>query len=325
MKKDVLNKTLVLVTIFLFFFVCTSPCITGTNFNDDTTPPITTHTLDPPEPDGDNGWYVSDVNVTLIAMDDISGVNNTYYRINSGMWQNYTEPFTINKDGDDILIEYYSIDNADNQETIKQTSIDMDQTVPFVDYSFEGADFDEESLIYLYTFNVTATDATSNINRVELFADGELYETIYGPGPTYTFQMLQDYDFSVNGFIFKRNITDEYIKFYAIVVSELWIGNNFYLLPSPYAYDNAGNYMYDQIPDCPPYPEKKMFKWYKFSNEYEGYIGNYYINAIFKKCPIAVSTVPNLLNFEPNNLFLRFLDQFPLLHKLLDSWRNNLV
>ena len=51
---------------------------------DDTTPPVTTHSLDPPEPDGWNGWYVSDVNVTLTATDDESGVKEIKYCVNRG-------------------------------------------------------------------------------------------------------------------------------------------------------------------------------------------------------------------------------------------------
>ena len=324
MKKEIVRKTLVLVSIFLFISVIINPIITGNNFVDDTTPPITTYALDPPTPDGCNGWYVSDVNVTLTATDYISGVNITYYRINGGEWEIYNSTFVISEDGDDILIEYYSIDNADNQETIKQTSIDMDQTKPVVDYCFEWADYDKENSIYLYMFNVTATDVTSKMNRVEFFiSDDELYKTIYRPGPDYTFKILQDFDFSIKGYICKRNITDKYVKFFAIVVTESESMNfSTYSLPFPIAYDNAGNYKKDKIIiGEPPTPWKRYFKWYKFPNDYKGTIGSYYIDAIFEKSPIAVSMVPNILNFEPNNLFLQFLDHFPLLHRLLDIWR----
>jgi len=52
-----------------------------------TTPPVTTATLDPANPDGNNDWYVSPVQVTLQATDLGSGVKNTRYRINNGSWQ----------------------------------------------------------------------------------------------------------------------------------------------------------------------------------------------------------------------------------------------
>ena len=83
MKQRTFCKTLAVDVILLFIGMGINPAIAN---NDDTTPPITTHTLDPPEPDGLNGWYVSNVNVTLTATDDMSGVNVTYYRINGGEW-----------------------------------------------------------------------------------------------------------------------------------------------------------------------------------------------------------------------------------------------
>ena len=48
----------------------------------DTTPPRTTHALDPAQPDGDGNWYVSPVEVTLNATDNDggSGVDRTEYR-----------------------------------------------------------------------------------------------------------------------------------------------------------------------------------------------------------------------------------------------------
>jgi len=295
---------------------------------DDTTPPITTHSLDPLTPDGDNGWYVSDVTVSLNATDDISGVNITYYRVDGGEWEVYDSTFVISEDGDGILIEYYSVDNADNQEPIKQVSIDMDQTKPSVDYHFFWETVDEEKCIFGYTFVVTATDDISDMNRVEFFiTEDELYDTLYGLGPEYTFHILQDFDFSVKGYICKINITDNYVKFFAIVVTESESMNfSTCYLPFPIAYDNAGNYKIDMIvKPPPPSPWKRYFKWYKFPNDYKGTIGSYYIDAIFEKRPTSVSIVPNLLNFEPNNLFLRFLDHFPLLHHLLDIWRHVFV
>ena len=50
--------------------------------DEDTTPPRTTHALDPATPDGDGGWYVSPVEVTLNATDNEggSGVDTTEYR-----------------------------------------------------------------------------------------------------------------------------------------------------------------------------------------------------------------------------------------------------
>src|SRR3954451_25241481 len=45
------------------------------SFKYDSTPPVTTATLDPPSPNGLNGWYVGPVTLTLDSVDRDSGVS----------------------------------------------------------------------------------------------------------------------------------------------------------------------------------------------------------------------------------------------------------
>ncbi|QYR22875.1 Ig-like domain repeat protein [Paenibacillus sp. sptzw28] len=72
----------------------------------DKTAPVTKFSLSPV-----NEGYT----VTLAATDDISGVKQTYYRLNHGTWIMYSAPFTLSRTGNQIL-EYYSEDNAGNEE-----------------------------------------------------------------------------------------------------------------------------------------------------------------------------------------------------------------
>lgn len=62
---------------FLFMWTAFIPAQSGELSRDDTTPPVTTLSFDPPTPDGLNGWYVSNVTITLNATDNQSGVNVT--------------------------------------------------------------------------------------------------------------------------------------------------------------------------------------------------------------------------------------------------------
>ncbi|KYK22804.1 hypothetical protein AYK24_08295 [Thermoplasmatales archaeon SG8-52-4] len=150
-------------------------------------PPI----LDPPEPDGCNGWYVSDVEVILNATDPFSnnvssGVKEIRYTINGGAEQvieGSTGSFVITQDGEDILVEYWAVDWVGNVESPKKSfSIDIDQTSPEVSLSYEiiggnklqGWDFE---------FSVVATDEMSGIWYVEFYLNEDLQETIYAPDP----------------------------------------------------------------------------------------------------------------------------------------------
>lgn len=62
--------------------------------------------------------YISDVLVTLNATDDITGVDTTMYKLDEALWETYSEPFSVTKDGSHLL-RFYSIDNAGNIEEEK--------------------------------------------------------------------------------------------------------------------------------------------------------------------------------------------------------------
>jgi hypothetical protein len=269
MKQRNIGKGLVVAVIILLSLSATQSI--GIPFDDDTTPPVTVHTLDPPEPDGLNGWYVSDVNITLTATDDESGVNVTYYRVDGGEWIIYNELFTLSEDGDDILIEYYSVDYAENVEDVKSFRVDIDQTVPDIDFTFEYLGND------VFIYEAEARDKMSNMERVEFYIVNQLKEVVYGSGPYYSWETTLVLELFVFGFICLRRITDENIRFYAISVR---IGDNCwqdYHTIGAIAYDNAGNSNSDGMSGHPEQPKQESFRWFEFENNYSGYIGRFFI------------------------------------------------
>ncbi|RKY01404.1 MAG: hypothetical protein DRP55_04325, partial [Spirochaetes bacterium] len=90
--------------------------------------PTTSCHLNPSLPDGENGWYLNPVTVTLEASDDASGVAKTFYRIDSGEWKEYTGAFEVG-DGKHV-ISYYSVDNAGFVEKAKSININVDMYAP---------------------------------------------------------------------------------------------------------------------------------------------------------------------------------------------------
>jgi len=161
-------------------------------YSDD--PPI----LDPSIPDGKEGWYVSDVTVTLNATDPVShdvssGVKEIIYTINDGAEQKLpgkTGSFIVNQDGEDILIKYWAVDWVGNVEPTKhQFTLDIDQTVPEVDLTYEVTG-GSPLTGWEFTFTATATDAMSGMERVEFALNDLLQHTVTGPGPTYTWTLM---------------------------------------------------------------------------------------------------------------------------------------
>jgi len=151
-------------------------------------PPI----LDPSIPDGLNGWYVSDVTVTLNATDPwsngvSSGVKEIRYTINDGLEQvlpGNIGSFVITEDGKNIFIEYWAVDWVGNVETPKKSfTIDIDQTVPeiYLNYEVSG----NKLLGWDFIFTATADDAMSGMDYVEFYLNGLIQKTVTGPGPDY--------------------------------------------------------------------------------------------------------------------------------------------
>jgi cytochrome c len=130
---------------------------------------------------GQNGWYTSDVTVTLSATDPPTtfqiggstspfGVNHTYYKIDSGSWNTYTSPFVITAAGQHTVL-YYSVDIAGNVETQKSVSLKIDKTAPTITLTKEQIDtFDAK-------FTAQVSDETSGVDRVEFSLDGVLQFT----------------------------------------------------------------------------------------------------------------------------------------------------
>ena len=175
------------------------------SFNSSFIPPVTTISFDPPEPDGCNGWYVSNVTVTLNATDE-DGVNATYYRLDSGEWKTYESPFFISEDGE-YTIEYYSIDYVGNIEDVKSSTINIDKTPP--ETSLEYKAWKEDCKWYVkFIFNVT--DSTSGASgRVEWFLNEVIQKIDEGPGPTYEWTIKWSTDYGHSSVIFKATTWDK--------------------------------------------------------------------------------------------------------------------
>ena len=104
----------------------------------DIEPPWTEMTMDPEIPNGDNGWFTVPIEITFQAYDNDSPPENvsTYYIINGGEPQLYVPGSIIilSFEGEANWIEYWSIDNASNEEQPHHVveNLKIDLTEPFV-------------------------------------------------------------------------------------------------------------------------------------------------------------------------------------------------
>ncbi|MBE3137036.1 MAG: right-handed parallel beta-helix repeat-containing protein [Thermoplasmata archaeon] len=146
----------------------------------DQTPPVTTAVLDPLTPNGENGWYISSVEVTLSATDEGSGVASTWYKVDTGFYQIYSTPFTVTTNGEHIVL-FYSYDNAGGQETEKSVTFKIDQTPSTTTVKFTAEAGDNNWFISDVEVKLTAADTTSGVAETRYKLDEGSWTTYSAP------------------------------------------------------------------------------------------------------------------------------------------------
>jgi parallel beta-helix repeat protein len=138
---------------------------------EDTTPPVTTISLEGTL--GNNGWYTSDVTVTLSATDDISGVDKTEYSFDGSTWFIYDTSFVITAEGV-TTIYYRSSDVAGNIETTRRETVKIDKTASTITVTLSapayGVTYTQADTL---TLTYTATDPISGLASINATLDDE--------------------------------------------------------------------------------------------------------------------------------------------------------
>jgi hypothetical protein len=284
------------INIFQFYSVDNAGNVEETKQTEikiDCYPPILYISFDPPEPDGENGWYVSNITVILNATDDMSGVKEIryiYHGFHTIPGDNGT--FIIAEDGD-VPFECWAIDNVDNEEIPHHICVvtNIDRNAPEIDLTFEVTG-GNPIIGYDLTFTATATDELSGMNKVEFYlnnyTNSSLQKTIIGPGPTYQwmYHLSSFSGLNIIGLIINPEITNDYVKFFAVFVLVMgFVNQSLPFWVSAYAYDNAGNYAFYETENPTPKsslsPGVYIFKNLMLPNDYKGDIGEFFIKASF--------------------------------------------
>lgn len=118
-------------------------------------------------------WMNTDTTVNLDAVDPLSGVKETHYRVDGGAWAAGTS-LTIGASGTHT-VEFYSIDQAGNTETTQKTMVSIDKTAPVTTAVYPTGWTNTNT-----TVSLTATDAGSGVKTTYYRIDG----SSWNPGTT---------------------------------------------------------------------------------------------------------------------------------------------
>ena len=151
----------------------------------DNTPPSVVARLAGTE--GDAGWYLTPVTVTLSGSDATSGLANLQFQISAATRVTYTGPFAVNASGSHLL-SLVGTDFAGNAyETAIPVLIDRVEPEVLVAFPAEGAIVDAGNFVFTWS----GSDMESGIDHFEIRLDSGDYLGV-GANTTYTFAGVPD-------------------------------------------------------------------------------------------------------------------------------------
>lgn len=115
--------------------------------------------------DAPQGWQTQDVEITLTATDDLSGVDKTYYSVDGGEFQEGTF-FAITEPGVHEVL-FYSVDKAGNIEGVNKVQVKLDEQAPVTAAEAPQGWVNQDAGITLI-----ATDDLSGVDKTYYSVDG---------------------------------------------------------------------------------------------------------------------------------------------------------
>jgi hypothetical protein len=131
-------------------------------------------------PVGNNTYYKGPIQMSLAATDNVSGVANTYYRIDGGPIQTYAAPFTVSGDGPHP-VDFWSIDVAGNNNHAYTVMIRIDATAPSTQVALSGPSGSNGWYVGPVQVALGATDNLSGMANSYYAVDGGATQTYAGP------------------------------------------------------------------------------------------------------------------------------------------------
>ncbi|HXG54119.1 MAG TPA: family 10 glycosylhydrolase [Vicinamibacterales bacterium] len=133
----------------------------------DSTAPVTSATIDPTSPRGDNDWFVGDVRVSLAATDYCSGIARTEYSVDGGgTWQPYADGVVLTSEGTTVL-SYRSVDETGNVEPASALTVRIDRTDPTITLTSDRSVlWPPNGQMVPVTFTGSGADSTSGLAGV---------------------------------------------------------------------------------------------------------------------------------------------------------------
>jgi hypothetical protein len=142
----------------------------------DSAAPVTTHTVTGTS--GTNDWYVSDVVLSLSAVDTNSNIYQTEYSLDGGItFSVYSDSLTISNGTSSVL--YRSVDNAGNIESSHALVLKVDTEKPTTTPIIAGSEGVDGWIVSSAAMDFTAEDDISSVFKTEYSLDNGATWNLY--------------------------------------------------------------------------------------------------------------------------------------------------
>jgi hypothetical protein len=143
---------------------------------------------------GDQVYFSGRTKLKLTAVDNKSGVKQTWYSIDNGEFQQYDQPFYLPSQSGLHIIRYFAEDNAGNEGVEGSSSARFDEykhnvsavyvdlTGPRLSFKYEGKTFQKGNLTFISAktnIRLSATDSESGVQKITYKPVGEGAEIDY--------------------------------------------------------------------------------------------------------------------------------------------------
>jgi hypothetical protein len=159
----------------------------------DGTPPVTQAGVSGTA--GTNGWFRSAVQISLSATDNLIGVAGSFYRIDGGAVQTYSNPFIFSTPGQHT-IDYWSVDSLNNIEPTHSILMKIDAVAPNVTATASPATAPKGPKPVNVTISGSVTDALSGVSNASFNVIDEYGAT--QPSGAVTVQPNGSYSFTLS-------------------------------------------------------------------------------------------------------------------------------
>ena len=127
---------------------------------------------------GENGWYISTVQVSATASDATSGLASFRYNLD-GVWKTYASPFIL---GNGLhTVQFQASDNAGNIKTTTSQIFRVDTNAPSIVPTVTGTNGSSGWYVSNAQVSAVASDAGSGLDLLKFALDGNAWQVYTAP------------------------------------------------------------------------------------------------------------------------------------------------